>query len=293
MRVILAGPDSGELTHRAYPAFAATGADVVAVAASPEGLAEFARLDPSAVLVVEASLFPEPDRALEALRELPNPKAIILPPGWAAAQEAFAHLPGLVVGFLAPVPWPEVVAELRGAMVQAGREAAAPPPEPPPAPSEPPPLPAPAPTASPPPPAGLPTRRIRVGFWGTRGGVGTSTAALNAARLLAEAGRRVLLCDATGRGDLHVMLGLEPREGVLQDGPNLFVCLGIPSEIPPDADLVVDGGRARRDLNAEWVEVSRPIPPERLRRILGLPPAPGERKPAGRRIGFIRLEVTE
>ncbi|MDR7427985.1 MAG: hypothetical protein QN160_10025 [Armatimonadota bacterium] len=286
MRVILAGPDLEDLTHRAYPAFAAAGADVVAVAAAPEQLAEFARMDPAAILVVEASLFPEPDRALEALRELPNPKAVILP-GWAAHREAFAALPGLVVGFLAPVPWPEVVSELRGAIPL--RAPAAPPPPPPVEPlptSEPPPVPAPLPS-----PAGLPTRRIRVGFWGARGGVGTSTAALTAARLLAEAGRRVLLCDATGRGDLHVMLGLEPQEGVLQAGPNLFVCLGIPSEIPPDADLVVDGGRARRDLNAERVEVSRPIPLERLRRILGLPP--GERKPAGRQIGFIRLEVTE
>ena len=53
-------------------------------------------------------------------------------------------------------------------------------------------------------------RRVRVAFYGSRGGVGVSTAALKVAQWLAAAGTRVILIDATGRGDLHLLLDLEP-----------------------------------------------------------------------------------
>jgi len=51
--------------------------------------------------------------------------------------------------------------------------------------------------------------RTRLAFFGMRGGVGTSTAALRAAQLLAGQGLRVAVFDAAQRGDLHVMV--QPR----------------------------------------------------------------------------------
>lgn len=308
MKVILAGPDPEELARAAYPAFAAAGIDVEALAHTPVQTAEFARLMSDALVVADAGLWPTPDEAASALATIPNPKAVILPQAWAAYQDRFAALPSLVAGFTAPVSWPGVVAEIRALSAATPAPASAPvspPPEiAPPVPSAPP-----APVGKGPGAAGGGAagarRTLRIGFWGTRGGAGTSTAALTAARLLAGAGRRVLLCDATGRGDLHVMLGLTPQEGVVRADANLSVCLGLPDGAVGDVDVVVDGGRARRDFNAEWVEVSRPLPEERIRRILGLPPGrehgAGSREQAAgsrereqaRKIGFIRLEITE
>ncbi|MDR7574458.1 MAG: hypothetical protein QN194_16205 [Armatimonadota bacterium] len=312
MKVILAGPDPEELARAAYPAFAAAGMDVEALAHTPVQMAEFARLMSDALIVVDAGLWPTPSEATGTLATIPNPKVIILPQAWAAYQNQFAVLPGLAAGFTAPVSWPGVVAEIRAlsavTRVPTGTPGS---------PSLEPVLPAPVSVPSVPPApaqkdrgaagggAAGARRTLRIGFWGTRGGAGTSTAALTAARLLAGAGRRVLLCDATGRGDLHVMLGLTPQEGVVRADANLSVCLGLPDGAVGDVDVVVDGGRARRDFNAEWVEVSRPLPEERIRRILGLPPGrehgAGSREQAAgsrereqaRKIGFIRLEITE
>ena len=323
MRVILAG-DEEELHRAAYPAFAAAGLDVEAVAGTPEALTAFAAAFPDAVVVADAALFGTPAEARSALATLPNPKVVILPQGWEAHQGSFAALPGLLAGFFAPVSWPEVVAEVRAravALVPAaqgtGTGAAAgpqapPPPPPPPNPTAPGaggPRPAPAPAAPTPARAGEPARPgrpVRVGFWGSRGGVGASTAALTAARMLAGRGRPVLLCDATRRGDLHVMLGVEPTEAPVRVG-GVVVRMGLPEDDTPNsADIVIDGGRARRNFNAEWVEVSRPLSEERIRRILGLPPeerggdgdsgprpAPTARRRTGPRLGFVRVEWTE
>jgi hypothetical protein len=322
MRVILAG-DEGELHHSAYPAFAAAGLDVEAVAGTPEALTAFAAAFPDAVVVADAALLGTPAEARSALATLPNPKAVILPQGWEAHQGSFAALPGLLAGFFAPVSWPEVVAEVRAravALVPAaqgtGTGAAAGPQATPP----PPPTPIPGtpggtdlhPTPAPPLPAGPRTgepargRPVRIGFWGTRGGAGTSTAALTAARMLAGRGRPVLLCDATRRGDLHVMLGVEPTEAPVRVG-GVVVRMGLPEDDTPNsADIIIDGGRARRNFNAEWVEVSRPLSEERIRRILGLPPeerggdgdsgprpTPTARRRTGPRLGFVRVEWTE
>ena len=63
--------------------------------------------------------------------------------------------------------------------------------------------------------------RVRLGFYGTRGGVGVSTAALRTARRLAAEGLRVALFDSRRRGDLRVMpavlieaLSLQAREEI-------------------------------------------------------------------------------
>ncbi len=297
-RVILAGPDVDYLSRAVYPAFAAVGMDVEALASTSTQMAEFSRLMPDAVVVVDAALFADPDEALGMLSDLPNPKVIILPQAWSAQQAAFAALPNLVAGFTAPVSWPAVVTDLRSVPSLAVTPTV-PPVPPPPSADGPPPV-------RPIPPAQA--RPVRIGFWGTRGGVGTSTAALRAAQMLAAGGRRVLLCDATGRGDLHVMLGVAPQgEGTVQAGENLFVRLGVPAEGEADGiSVVVDGGRHRRSFNAEWVEVSKPLSDDRIRRLLGLPPPPeglppesgpasqgkNQGKKAQRKVGFIRLEIT-
>ena len=112
MRVILAG-DEEELHRAAYPAFAAAGLDVEAVAGTPDALAAFAGALPDAAVVADAALFGTPAEARAALAALPNPKVVILPQGWEAHQGGFAALPGLLAGFFAPISWPEVVAEVR------------------------------------------------------------------------------------------------------------------------------------------------------------------------------------
>jgi hypothetical protein len=131
-----------------------------------------------------------------------------------------------------------------------------------------------------------------------RGGVGTSTAALRAAQLLAGQGLRVIAFDAMQRGDLHVMLGVQPTSQPMQH--NLItVHLGEPTEEiagPYDA-IVIDGGRQHGTFNARWIEVSRPLDDNTLRRLIGLPPEeqPGTTRPA-RRLGLPRIltiEVTE
>ncbi len=44
--------------------------------------------------------------------------------------------------------------------------------------------------------------------------MGVSTTALKVAQLIAARGLRVALFDATGRGDLYIMLGAEPTESL-------------------------------------------------------------------------------
>ncbi|MCP3957253.1 MAG: hypothetical protein GY719_05320, partial [bacterium] len=114
---------------------------------------------------------------------------------------------------------------------------------------------------------------VRLGLYGARGGVGTTTAALTAARALAGEGQCVALFDAARRGDLHVMVGVEPGEQpVARDDITLF--LGAPTEdaIKSFDGVVVDGGRRRGDLNAEWIVVERPLSENHVRRLVGLAP---------------------
>jgi len=114
-------------------------------------------------------------------------------------------------------------------------------------------------------------RRIRVAFYGSRGGVGGSTAALKAAQWLAEGGTRVILIDATGRGDLHLMLGLEPDTARHTQG-NLTLWLGQPSEevVAGYDAIVIDGGRQAGTFNARWVELRKPLKDDELQSLVGL-----------------------
>lgn len=140
--------------------------------------------------------------------------------------------------------------------------------------------------------------RLRIAFYGSRGGVGTSTAALRAAQLLADSGLKVALFDARQRGDLHLMLGEQPSGRPLQKA-GLTVYLAEPTEEIAGAyeAIVIDGGRQHGTFNAQWIEVPRPVDEPTLRRYLGLPPVDhsGSPRPA-RRLSlprFLSIEVTE
>ncbi len=115
-----------------------------------------------------------------------------------------------------------------------------------------------------------PERTVRLGFWGVRGGVGTTTAALTAAKLLSDAGGTVAVVDTTGRGDTFVWLGHQPQEEPLHHG-NLILFSALPAEeaLPPQGSLIIDGGRQPLPtLNVRWVKVSGPLGHEELSRLL-------------------------
>ncbi len=138
-----------------------------------------------------------------------------------------------------------------------------------------PPQPPPTPPASVPPTApvipALPAAlQVRLGFWGARGGVGTTTAVLTAAQLLTDRGLRVALCDAAQRGDLHLYRQLEPRAEptTLSNGSVIFMGLPAETELTGFAAVLVDGGRQRREYNVRWLRVEQPLRAEELRRYL-------------------------
>ncbi|HEY77200.1 MAG TPA: ParA family protein [Thermoflexia bacterium] len=113
MRIILTGPEEGELTGAAYPAFIVAGVEVAAVATAPETLAELAGALPDAVAVVQAEVYPTPEAAVEGLGALPCRVAVVLPTWWEGERDRFASLPNLVAGFTAPVSWAQVAAEVK------------------------------------------------------------------------------------------------------------------------------------------------------------------------------------
>jgi hypothetical protein len=121
--------------------------------------------------------------------------------------------------------------------------------------------PAPNQTLAPAPVEARPVRRqIRLGFYGTRGGVGVSTTALKVAQLIAARGLRVALFDATGRGDLHIMLGAAetlPDVPLIKDA--LCVFIGLPKEEAVNGyeAIVIDGGRQASNFNAPWITIER------------------------------------
>lgn len=113
-------------------------------------------------------------------------------------------------------------------------------------------------------------RQVRLGFYGVRGGVGVSTTALKVAQALAAHGQRVVLFDATGRGDLHVMLGREPEPQTTIG--SLTVLLGAPNEetVQNFDAIVIDGGRQAGNFNAQWVELRKPGNEQAIARWAGV-----------------------
>jgi len=125
MRVILAGPDAEELARVAYPAFAAAGLDVAAVVGTAGELADVAGAFPDGVAVVQAEMYAAPEEAAEGLKGLPCRVAVVLPAWWEGERDAFAALPNLMAGFTAPVPWPQVAAEVKARAGGGGPEVGA------------------------------------------------------------------------------------------------------------------------------------------------------------------------
>lgn len=113
-----------------------------------------------------------------------------------------------------------------------------------------------------------PQRTVRLGFWGVRGGVGTTTAALTAATLLAERGFRVALCDAPKRGDTFLWAGFKPQTqpSTSQQGVTFFPDLPPAAQLQPFPAVVIDGGRRRRERNVDWVQVTAPLSAEAIAR---------------------------
>lgn len=313
VKVVLAGPEEGVLIRHAYPAFAAAGFHVLAVVDTPPKLSNILAAasgeERAGLAVIEADIAASADEALALLASLRSTSlAVILPARWNVERERFEKLPNLIAGFVAPVTWPVVASHLaervaprdKGTRQIANASAAAD------SPGQPPHISSPAMSSGGHAASRLPSVRavracpspVRLAFYGTRGGAGTSTAALTAARLLASAGRKVALFDAARRGDLHLMMELTPSpHPVARQGITLF--LSPPTEEATwgfDA-VVVDGGRERLLFNAEWVPVSKPLSQERLRRLARLPQDEGDKQKEGtgkrKLLGLIQIEVTD
>jgi vacuolar-type H+-ATPase subunit F/Vma7 len=281
-RVLLAGPDGQILTRSAYPALATAGFSVLAVLDSAKKLQDAAAVADVDAIVVEAHLAGSPEQSVRMLAELGDvPIVVILPPAWSAERERFSELPHLVAGFGSPVSWPNVAVELvqrlspRGHGEEPDPEAKSPD------------------VATQAPPRGKsralepepsatrgssrPGRSVRLGFYGTRGGAGTSTTALRVATLLAASGRHVGLFDSRARGDVLLLMGVPPElidearasgQAVAQERIALYL-------MPPNEEsaqqydaIVVDAGRKPGSFNADWVPVSRPLSEDQIARLV-------------------------
>ncbi len=114
-------------------------------------------------------------------------------------------------------------------------------------------------------------RQLRLGFYGTRGGVGTTTAVVTAAKLLAAQGKCVALFDAAQRGDPYLLLDLTPSDqpattGTITVYPNLALD---DARVSYDA-IIVDGGRERRAFPARWITVDKPLSEAAVAKLLGI-----------------------
>ncbi len=114
-------------------------------------------------------------------------------------------------------------------------------------------------------------RQLRLGFYGTRGGVGTTTAVVTAAKLLAAQGKNVALFDAAQRGDPYLLLDLTPSDqpattGTITIYPNLALD---DARVSYDA-IIVDGGRERRAFPARWITVDKPLSEAAVAKLLGI-----------------------
>jgi hypothetical protein len=139
----------------------------------------------------------------------------------------------------------------------------------------------------------LPSAGVRLGFWGTRGGVGVSTTAWLVAQILADAGLDVAVFDSVKRGDLHLLCGQAPTPEPLRHG-NITIYSGAPTEeiATQHQAIVIDGGRERGVFNAAWIELSRPPSREQLQRW-ALPEQPAANTWIWRVPRLLAIEVTD
>ena len=114
-------------------------------------------------------------------------------------------------------------------------------------------------------------RQLRLGFYGTRGGVGTTTAVVTAAKLLAAQGKCVALFDAAQRGDPYLLLDLIPSDQPATTGTiTVYPDLALDdARVSYDA-IIVDGGRERRAFPARWITVDKPLSEANVAKLLGI-----------------------
>ncbi len=111
-----------------------------------------------------------------------------------------------------------------------------------------------------------------------------------------------------------MMAGIQPTEQpVTHETITFFLCPPNEEHIQGFDAVIVDGGRTRGTFNANWIAVSRPVPKDKVLRLVGIEPredenveqsdegvlprrsAPRERqKPRLRGLGkLISIEMTE
>ncbi|HOU12806.1 MAG TPA: hypothetical protein PKZ84_06790 [Anaerolineae bacterium] len=114
-------------------------------------------------------------------------------------------------------------------------------------------------------------RQLRLGFYGTRGGTGTTTAVVTAAKLLAAQGKSVALYDAAQRGDPYLLLDLTPSDQPASSGRiTIYPDLVLDDARVSYNAILVDGGRERRAFPARWIVVDRPLSENDIARLLGI-----------------------
>ena len=119
--------------------------------------------------------------------------------------------------------------------------------------------------------------QLRLGFYGVRGGVGTTRAAITAAQLLAAQNRRVALYDAAQRGDPYLLLGLTPAPQPATEGHiTIYPALTLDDDRVAYDALIIDGGRKRWPFPARWIAVERPLDAAEIARIVGQTGAKGQ-----------------
>jgi hypothetical protein len=134
-------------------------------------------------------------------------------------------------------------------------------------------------------------RQLRLGLYGSRGGVGVSTAVVRIAQALAASNRTVALFDSTRRGDLHWLLDQEPQAEVTSVGL-IKIFLDAPTEDAArgvDA-VLIDGGRRAGWFNADWLRLDKPLTDQEIERWVARPASPHVNRRLGR---LLSIEVTE
>jgi hypothetical protein len=226
-------------------------------------------------LVVDALIFDSLQDMQAALAQTDANVVAVLPAQASAAEQAAARrLPGVAAVYGSETSLAEVAQQLALRMAATVTSTA---------PS----------SAEPPSPERLPSAGMRLGFWGTRGGVGVSTTAWQVAQLLADAGSDVALFDTAKRGDLHLLCGQVPGPEPLRHG-NLTIYSGAPTEeiAAQHQAVVIDGGRERGVFNAAWIELNRPPSREQIQRW-AQPDQPAVNTRTWRVPKLLAIEVTD
>lgn len=114
------------------------------------------------------------------------------------------------------------------------------------------------------------TRQVRLGFYGVSGGVGVTTTAVAAAKLLVAQGQCVALYDAAQRGDPYLLLGLTPSDKPASVGNiTVYPDLALDDARLDYAAVIIDGGRERRLFPARWIALEQPLAEAEIAKLVG------------------------